>query len=197
MDGREYADPLTDRALQRELERALAVDPSPEFAARVRIRVANAPMAKAWWSLRWQYVAAAACVCAAVAVVLVMGARPRRTDVPAVVAAAPAHTAVAAGTSHRESPTAIAEAPRVDVVSAVRRTTRSAVKSGDDLPEVIVPPGGEQAIRMFAAAAWARRVPVAAAATTAEDPLQIAPVDIPPLDIEPLPQMAALEGERP
>ena len=32
--------PLSDRAIDRELEAALAIEPSPEFEARVRLRVA-------------------------------------------------------------------------------------------------------------------------------------------------------------
>ena len=36
-------DPVKDAALEREIERALAVDPSPEFLVRVRARIADEP----------------------------------------------------------------------------------------------------------------------------------------------------------
>ena len=36
-------DPMNDAALEREIERALAVDPSPEFLERVRTRIAEEP----------------------------------------------------------------------------------------------------------------------------------------------------------
>lgn len=36
-------DPVKDAALEREIERALAVDPSPEFLVRVRARIAEEP----------------------------------------------------------------------------------------------------------------------------------------------------------
>jgi hypothetical protein len=45
---------LNDDALDRELERALAVDPSPEFVARVRTRIANEP-ARSPWRASWMF----------------------------------------------------------------------------------------------------------------------------------------------
>ena len=47
MDDRRSADALIDAALDRELEAALAVDPSPEFTARVRTRV-RSELAASW-----------------------------------------------------------------------------------------------------------------------------------------------------
>ena len=43
MDDQRQADALTDEALDGDLSRALAVDPSPEFVARVRTRIASEP----------------------------------------------------------------------------------------------------------------------------------------------------------
>jgi hypothetical protein len=43
MDDQRDAEALTDEALQRDIARALAVDPSPEFLARVRTQIANEP----------------------------------------------------------------------------------------------------------------------------------------------------------
>ena len=62
-------DPLNDAALDRQLRRALAVDPSPEFVARVRTRVANEP-ARTPWRASWMFAigAVAAIVVAAIVV---------------------------------------------------------------------------------------------------------------------------------
>jgi len=43
-------DDMNGRELDREIERALAVDPSPEFAARVRLRIASEPAPGLWRS---------------------------------------------------------------------------------------------------------------------------------------------------
>ena len=43
-------DALNDAALDREIDRALSVDPSAEFVARVRTRIANEPARAPWGS---------------------------------------------------------------------------------------------------------------------------------------------------
>ena len=48
MDGTGPQHPLTDSQLDRELETALGVEPSPEFLARVRTRVADEPRTELW-----------------------------------------------------------------------------------------------------------------------------------------------------
>jgi hypothetical protein len=54
MDGR--TDPLNDAALEQEIEALLSVQPSPDFAARVRSRVAEEPVSSGWgW--RWRIAA--------------------------------------------------------------------------------------------------------------------------------------------
>jgi hypothetical protein len=55
MDGHQR-EPLSDETLEREIEAALAVDPSPEFLARVRARVAEEER-PVGWLLRWHWVA--------------------------------------------------------------------------------------------------------------------------------------------
>jgi hypothetical protein len=88
MDDHRPADPLTDASLDREIAALVAVEPSPEFLARVRARVAEAPAPRAWWT-RWEWgVAAAAVAMIAVAVVWRSQgtARPDAGDVPAQLA---------------------------------------------------------------------------------------------------------------
>jgi len=48
MDGIGPKQPLSDSQLDRELESALGVEPSPEFLARVRTRVAAEPAPELW-----------------------------------------------------------------------------------------------------------------------------------------------------
>ena len=55
MDGHKH-EPLNDETLEREIEAALGVDPSPEFLAKVRARVAE-EQKPAGWLLRWHWVA--------------------------------------------------------------------------------------------------------------------------------------------
>jgi hypothetical protein len=73
-------DPVKDAALEREIERMLAVDPSPEFLVRVRARIAGEP-APAWRGFGWLF-AGVATVAAAAALVLavrMVSARPPAT----------------------------------------------------------------------------------------------------------------------
>lgn len=105
-----------------ELRQALAVAPSPEFAARVRRQVATQHTRVAWWSVRHLAVAAAA-----VGVVSVAVARWSVPVVPAVLvgpgaAASPsspmthgAATGAAGATAARPRTTPIPVAATVDV----------------------------------------------------------------------------------
>ena len=75
-------DPVKDAALEREIERALAVDPSPEFLVRVRARIADAP-APAARGFGWRFAGVAAAAVTAAVVALVM-LRPEQRVEPAV-----------------------------------------------------------------------------------------------------------------
>ena len=68
-------DPVNDAALEREIERALAVDPSPEFMVRVRARIAGEP-APASRGFGWLFAATAAA--AAVLVLAIRMVSPAR-----------------------------------------------------------------------------------------------------------------------
>ena len=67
---------LSDEALDRELDAALNAAPSPEFVARVRMRVAGEPIA-APWRASWMLVTAGAGACAVLlAVAVTLWSRP-------------------------------------------------------------------------------------------------------------------------
>jgi hypothetical protein len=74
-------DPVKDAALEREIERALAVDASPEFLVRVRARIADEP-APASRGFGWLFAGVATLAAAAtlvLAVRMVLPARPPAT----------------------------------------------------------------------------------------------------------------------
>jgi TonB family protein len=75
---------LTESAIDREIERALAVEPSPEFVARVRARIASEPPPVAW-RVPWIFTA----VGATVGAILVVVAVSRSTQKPGPAVASP------------------------------------------------------------------------------------------------------------
>jgi hypothetical protein len=77
MDADRSGDQMTESAVDRELQAMLAVEPSPEFVARVRTRVASEPEPTAWW-LSWKLAVGVAM--AVVVVLAVVMARPRSID---------------------------------------------------------------------------------------------------------------------
>ena len=82
MDGHRHADPLTDESsLDREIESMMAVEPSPQFVARVRARVAQEPE-PGRWRASWLFAPAGAVAIVIVAVI----AWPSLEPVPSSVA---------------------------------------------------------------------------------------------------------------
>jgi cytochrome c556 len=69
MAAHRFGDPLTDGEIDRALATALAVDPSPEFVARVRMRIANEPEPSDW-RFSWVFAAGACTLAIAMAVTL-------------------------------------------------------------------------------------------------------------------------------
>jgi hypothetical protein len=178
MTNQVFNDPL------KELEIALAVEPSPEFAVRVRTRVAESGRPVAW--LAWQRSAAAAVVAVAV-----LGALSWRASVagdrtlPERAAAANPGVAVASG-----------GAPAVAVTSArpTRNAAPTAVPSAHatvaSAPEALVPPDQAIALNRLLAALRERRTAAAFAAETPivviEELPQISPVRLEPIKVDPL-----------
>lgn len=79
MDGHKY-EGMSDEVLEREIEAALGVDPSPEFLPCVRARLANERLRAGWFSsASWRWAGAAALATA----VAVTGVWMLRDQVPA------------------------------------------------------------------------------------------------------------------
>jgi hypothetical protein len=76
-------DLVNDATLERELERALAVDPSPAFVARVRMQIAEEPLPSPR-RFGWRFAATAGMAAAASAAALFVALRPGQRVEPAV-----------------------------------------------------------------------------------------------------------------
>src|SRR5262249_43443818 len=121
---------MTDeRDVLKELSAALDVQPSPEFAARVRERVASAP--RAHWS--WMWIALGTGVPAAtVALISLRGPVQPVVQAPTVLASAPVAVVEPVGPKPAPSPHVVERAPAPVRVLPVRATSSAE-------PEVLVP----------------------------------------------------------
>lgn len=178
----------------------VAAEPSPELLARIRQAVAEPDPSPAWrlgWL--WPATAAAATLLVALAVWVGRGPSPvipRDARLPgpegsAIPAGGPARAAVGVEGDEPLAPSRAAPAaPR-----GVRRAggslgTRRVGVPRDDRPEVLVPPGGAEALVRFVALVHSERlspVALAAAGQPSPDlaepvPLEIKPIEIVPLD---------------
>jgi len=195
MDHQRHAAAVTDEAvgdeMARDIARALAVDPSPEFLARVRTQIANEPSPEMWrwaFALRWP-VAVAALTLAIAAVFL------NRPTAPIAGAALVSH-AITNGA-----------ATLPYVASAFRRTSSGPAKAGRHVLRAIGPgptplfdPRETQALRALIAGVRTNRVDLSPLLRPGGPaPMELPPVDdlvIAPLAIEPLPLIDGAQGER-
>jgi hypothetical protein len=188
-------DTLNDDALDRELERALAVDPSPEFAARVRTRIANEP-ARSPWRASWMFALGAAAV-SVVAVIVVQLNRGAASvaDTP-LLAARTIAPYVASGFS-RTSPEPYRSAEAVALQS--KRSAKAFALQPND-SEILIDPRESMALRGFINGVRGGRVdlrPVLSASVpTAMDLPPIDDIVISPITIEPLAPPTGAEGVR-
>jgi hypothetical protein len=175
------------------VQSGLTVTPSPEFAARVRMRVAAAPPARSFassWKRAWMFGAIAAATVVVVVTVRVTRSRTIETPVAmSAIAGAPASDVTDAGSaapmSMRVLPTR--SAPRVASV-----VVPSSVAVADGFYEVIVPDDQRVALERLLAAMKAGRASVPRAAIASDVDEDGNPVIVPlpaitPMKIELLP----------
>jgi hypothetical protein len=199
MDGHEQQE-LSDTTLEKELEAAVGVEPSPEFLPRIRARVASERIGARWVSFRpWQWAAATA----AVGLVAVAGLWTLREPMPpareALVTNAPSveasHAAAEAVTSSAGStPSAVVPAPEADR-SNPARAARSTRPPAIAEPEVLISEDEAAALKRLFAAIGERRLETSALpdlASALEPPEPIEDIVLEPISIIPL---APLEGE--
>ena len=140
MDDRRSDDAVTDARLEREIERALAVVPSPEFLARVRAEIAAEPE-RTPWRFRWTWVAAGSGALAiAAAIVLSRPPAPQSGNVPGP---APVVATTAAASKPEATPeTSSRRTPGADVREVPRRrfssSTGRAARRPSAEPEVLI-----------------------------------------------------------
>jgi hypothetical protein len=199
MDGHERNDALTDSSLDREIASMLAVEPSPEFLARVRARVAEEPEPNTW---RWSWVVATAGAVAVAIVTVIVWPSPE--SVPASDAAVPSPRVAEAVETIAPPPSSIAPSPRraQPPTASARRLAAAPDRGIDiDLPEVVI---AENEVKTFASLVASIRQSRFAAAVpevpNPDTPLEIKELpSVELLEIEPIVRVAALqpEGERP
>ena len=197
MDADRAREAMTDAGIDREMQALLAVDPSPEFAARVRARIAVEPPRSPWLAW-WPLVAAAAIAIAIVAGIL---ARPRPIDAPQWLAATPLPNApigVARALQGRHIADVSRPVPPVSEAPADRQSPgdggqgRQAIDRAPVASDVLLDPRETAALRALIAGVREGRVdlqPVLRASTVA--PMALAPVTaiaIPLITIDPLEQ---------
>ena len=212
MDGTRPG-PLSDAALDRELDAAVNVDPSPEFVARIRLRVAAEPRSTGW---RWQWRLAGAGVAVAAVALLATGLWPatrsdeRRETAARTPASQATRSEAAVPSPPGDTPSARSGPPR----DMPRRQTRAVDRGGvmvaaepgaapdfRPLPDVQVSADEVRAYEMLFAGIPRRAAPAAPPddpGPAGTEPAELHDLAIMPLIIEPRPQMARLEtGERP
>jgi hypothetical protein len=196
---------MSDAALEREIEAALDVDPSPEFLARVRARVAT-EVVSAPWHIRWDFITAGVALASVLAFVMFFRADQERlggeaeqggpaailrSEAP-VVAIPPATVDPPAASPATAVPT------RTVPESAIADGTRASARDSIPVPEVVIAPEETAGLRSFMALVSDGRFDssMLGEQQDATAPDQADEIVIEPIAIEPLAALALLEGER-
>ena len=179
---------LTDSEIDGALSAALAVEPSAEFVARVRTRIAGEPEPSAWW-YPWTFALAGAMALAFASAVGVLQMNQAMPPAEAVLAPLPSRALVFASLSL---------VPGMGMISSVgsgfsrirRRVVSPVVRAEPEvLPEVIIDAGEAAALRRLFSRPKEGRVdlttlaetPDVSAALTVLNPIEIAPIVVEPL----------------
>ena len=204
----------TGAAIDREIQVALAVDPSPEFLARVRTQIAAEPPGVTTW-LPWKLVAAA--VLAAIVAAVALMSRPQ--EKPGATATAqgdirltpevsieqprgPERSRASAESTHRplEAPDAQRRSSTLRLTPAPAHSEARLETTSPGEPEILVDPREARAMRLLISATRDGSLDLSAAlratTPTVMDLPPIAAIVIAPLSIDPL-TPSGEEGVRP
>jgi hypothetical protein len=193
MDGHNHKG-LSDETLERQIEAALGSDPSPEFRARVRARVARERIREgSRVPLLWRW-AFAACATVIVAVVGLSVVRGPATTVPEQVTIAPPESVPGAVAPVTPPHTPVAPAP-----VAVARVSRSRHAAAPARREVLISKDDAEALRQLIAVAARQTEPLRLPdLVPAEEPLPaIGEIVLEPITLSPIVRLDSLEGVRP
>jgi hypothetical protein len=194
-------DPVKDEALDRDIERALAVDPSPDFTARVRARIAEEPPPSAR-GFGWLFAGVTASALAAAGVIVMIVLRPAPSTGPSERSLAARSLAAGAGSLPAGMP-----GLRDDrgTTHDEHRTTHPARRTSNDerrttSVEPLFDARETAALQRLIASVRDARVDLAPLMREAQPaPMEFEPVQdlvIPTITIEPL-VSGGVEGERP
>jgi hypothetical protein len=194
--------PLTDEALDRQLEAVFAVEPSPEFIARIRSRLATEPM-RPRWPIGWSPVAWSAgglSLAAAALLVAFLWAPSDDVTQSAVDHAIGTPAVVDVDTVRPELPasggitgSALAQVPRrARMVSRSRRPTVGAQRSE---PAVVIAADEAAALRDLFTKSSEGRIVAAMSPELPAVPGTLAPIaiiEVPPISMNPLAPIEAV-----
>ena len=207
MDRDRSADALTD-ALDREIDRALRIDPSPEFLARVRMRIASEPAPPAdrrlWWLIACP-VAAALCLEIVIAPPPVWRSRIVTTPPLMTRAVAPGFVPMPPDVTHavRVGPfstrSSAARAPQSPIAQDDRREATGVAARGE--PEVLVSEAEARALRALIRDVREARIDLTQALRSSPPSVlelaPIVPIEVAPIEITPLTPNDGDKGVRP
>jgi hypothetical protein len=195
--------------IDEEIRAALDVDPSQEFVARVRTRIAAEAAPSAWrWS--WGLAMATALASATLVVIVSRQHTPPSTSVAGTSVAgsenrhASEGSTTKPGAAESDAKAGRAEQTRVAVSRQARSrptNTNALVVRTRSEPEILVDPREADALRRLIAGVRDGRIDLAAAQTIASpaageiDP--VARIVIAPITIEPIAPARGAEGVRP
>lgn len=175
-----------------QIRNALKVEPSPEFLARVRTRIANERAPSAW---RRSWTVAAAGAMAAAIVIAVVVSRP----VPPIDRQpGPLTPGSIASSTPAPASTSVAQAFRPAIAG---RSAKAFARRASAEPEILIDPAETRALRGLMTGVRDGRVNLEAVQNSvAPQPMTLEPVGdivIAPLTIEPIAPRSGAEGERP
>jgi hypothetical protein len=179
-------------AAERDLDRLLSIQPSPEFAAKVRIRIAADSAGPAGWRFRWVALAAAGAFVIVLAAVLTVATVRSKPDVTAGVepmrigaAGEPAPSSAPAGApvsqaERRAMPPLPAQGATRRMQGAAHRSPRIEVHGA--APEVLFDPQRRDALDRLLTMVHAGVTGLPVTSPEAQD-LTVAPVVVKELEV--------------
>ena len=214
MDAERSGRAMTGAAIDREIQAALAVDPSPEFLARVRTHIAAEPPGVTTW-LPWTLVAAAVMAAIVAAVVVMSGPREEtggtataRGDIRLTPEASieqprgPERSRASAASTRRpvEAPDARRRSSKLRLRPAPAPSETRLVATMPAEPEILVDPREARAMRLLIRATRDGSLDLSAVLRATTPTVMalppIAAIVIAPLSIDPL-TPSGEEGVRP